>query len=721
MPPGALLSFLQPALLWGLSAALLPVLIHLLFRPRPRRVRFPAIALLQDAIVDARRAHRLQNLALLLVRAAGLATAALLLAGPTCTPPDAAAGGNGPTATVLVLDDSLSTRARLRFGQPETLLDVQRRYIAERLAAASGAAQGSEWALVTAGTAGGSWTSDAASLRQRVESAADDRLHARPLGAALDAAARLLRTTRLPARHLVIVSDGAASAWRDVPPRLLTGLEGTRVTVVWAADQLPPNLTLVAATAPDLIQAATLPTPMRVRVRSAGVATEVWVVARDGETVLQRVGPLALDAGGTLDAEVLLPPGPPGPRSATIGIEPADLLPFDQERHVAWQTGPRPEAWLVVADATDAERDVAAVVLRNLLAPELLPPEQQRLRLRVLDPPGFVGAVEARGREASNPALVVVMPGVSVSADGVEALRRWMEAGTFVLLVPDSGALLPDWPGLRGLLAEGLPEREALATDVTLRFEEAPPDEALKLAYAELARVVVRQRVRLRGLLGPVTSAARYSDGPPAVVTRRFGAGTLALLTTTPDPSWSELGIRAAGLLTWLHRLADAALGAPTAAAAFTAGEVTRRSFPTLTGSGLVEVRAPGAAGQPPAWVRLRDGTPESPWPTAAAGRYEVRRADRPESRVEYVVNWPAEEFDLTPLKPADLTQWLGEGRVNLVFLSGSERGGPERGGWQRPNPAQILGAAVAALFLLETAWSVRRGRPPAASAGTGG
>ena len=716
---GAPFSFLQPALLWGLSAMLLPILIHYLLRPRPRRVRFPALALLRGAIVEGRRAHRVRHAVLLLVRASGLAAAALLLAGPTCAPAGGTTDGDVATATVLVLDDSLSTRARLRFGQPETLLDVQRRYIADRLAAGRWAARGSEWALVTAGAATGSWTPDLESLRQRVASAADDRLHARPLGAALDAAVRLLRTTRLPARQLVIVSDGAASAWRDVPPGLLAGLEGTRVTVACAAETPPSNLTLAAAAGPDLVQAAALPTPIRVTVRSAGVATDVWVVARDGETVLQRIGPLQLAAGATLSTDLFLPPGPPGPRSATISVEPADLLPFDQERHVAWQTGPRPAALLVVADATEADRDVAAVVFRNLLAPDLLPPEQQRLSLRVLDPAGLAAALSPRAGGDPAPALVVMLPNVPVSVEGLEALRRCMEAGAFVLLVPNSLSLAPDWPGLRALLGENPPERETPATDVMLRFETPPADETLALAYAELGRAVVQQRLRLPGLLGPVTVVARYSDGPPAIVARRFGAGTLALLTTTPDPSWSELGIRAAGLLTWLHHLADSALGAPSAAAQFTAGETTTRPFPALTGTGPAEVRALHAAGQPTAWVRLRDGQPESPWPTIPAGRYAVRLADEPLSRAEYVANWPAEEFDLTPLTAADLPRWLGEVRANFVYCGGSERSIGGRGSWHQPTPAQALGAAIAALFLLETVLSVRRGRMPSGSAAT--
>ncbi len=45
------LSFANPLLAWGLLAALLPVVIHLFFRKRPRPTPFPAI----DFILRARR------------------------------------------------------------------------------------------------------------------------------------------------------------------------------------------------------------------------------------------------------------------------------------------------------------------------------------------------------------------------------------------------------------------------------------------------------------------------------------------------------------------------------------------------------------------------------------------------------------------------------------------------------------------------------------------
>ncbi|NLG43955.1 MAG: hypothetical protein GX547_11955, partial [Phycisphaerae bacterium] len=77
--------FAQPALLGGIALAAVPIVIHLLLRPRPRRTRFPAIVLLRRVVLTGQRSSRFQNLMLMLVRAAFLALLALLLAAPVRT------------------------------------------------------------------------------------------------------------------------------------------------------------------------------------------------------------------------------------------------------------------------------------------------------------------------------------------------------------------------------------------------------------------------------------------------------------------------------------------------------------------------------------------------------------------------------------------------------------------------------------------------------------
>ncbi|HET8733109.1 MAG TPA: BatA domain-containing protein, partial [Anaeromyxobacteraceae bacterium] len=113
------LGFLNPALLWGLLAAAIPLVIHLFFRRRPKPVPFPAIDFVLRARKQAEQRLRLKKVLLFTARTLLLAAAALAIARPRAERPVAAAAGagGGPQATVIVLDASASMQYRLG-GQP---------------------------------------------------------------------------------------------------------------------------------------------------------------------------------------------------------------------------------------------------------------------------------------------------------------------------------------------------------------------------------------------------------------------------------------------------------------------------------------------------------------------------------------------------------------------------------------------------------------------------
>ena len=74
------LSFLHPALLWGLAAAAIPLAIHLFYRRRPKPVPFPAIDFVMQARRETERRLKLRRVLLFTARTALLAAAALAIA-----------------------------------------------------------------------------------------------------------------------------------------------------------------------------------------------------------------------------------------------------------------------------------------------------------------------------------------------------------------------------------------------------------------------------------------------------------------------------------------------------------------------------------------------------------------------------------------------------------------------------------------------------------------
>jgi len=126
------LSFLHPVLLWGLAAAAIPLAIHLFHRRRPKAVPFPAIDFVMQARRETERRLKLRRVLLFAARTALLAAAALAIARPRLTAPEAQAaqGPAGPAATAVVLDTSASMAYRLG---GRTLLDRAREDVLEVL------------------------------------------------------------------------------------------------------------------------------------------------------------------------------------------------------------------------------------------------------------------------------------------------------------------------------------------------------------------------------------------------------------------------------------------------------------------------------------------------------------------------------------------------------------------------------------------------------------
>ena len=121
-------------------------------------------------------------------------------------------------------------------------------------------------------------------------------------------------------------------------------------------------------------------------------------------------------------------------------------------------------------------------------------------------------------------------------------------------VVPRRPRLAASATGPRQLLSDDLPADEELSEPTS--FVWKPESEfAGHSELIELSRCGVLRRLRLGELQKEVEVHAQYADERPAVVSRRRGS-RLFLLTTAPDPQWSDLG-SGAGLLSWLHLLVD--------------------------------------------------------------------------------------------------------------------------------------------------------------------
>ena len=709
------IGFLDPALLWGLGAASLPLLIHLFFRRRPRPLAFPAFELLLRARRQTERRLKLRKLLLFLARTLVLAAVALALARPRAERPEAAAAvAAGPAATVILLDGSGSMGWRLG---GETLFERGR-----RAALAALTRLGSEEpvaALLCDGTPPRAVAPsfDRAAARELLAEARPTALHA-DLTACLAAAAQGLAEGRGQERlgkRIVVLTDLTATAWRlEAPPPQLPGPGGRPVrpeveVVDVARGAALPNLAVTGLAAePD---AAVGPRGYRVTatVLNAGSerATEVPLTLR-----------AAGDARPPVRAFLDLPPGSSvrktfshafaagGPAVLTAAL-PADPLALDDERSLTLRV-PREVKALVVDGAPSPTRlrDEAWFVEAALGSPA------SPVRPTLIDAEALATA-DLRAFD-----VVLLLNVRTVGARGPD-LEAFVHAGGGLFISmgdqvdPDVAnrelaALLP--LPLHLVKTAAAPGAEQGAARLA-RIDEAHP--ALSVFTGEAREGLVGARfqrymlTRPAGRGEPPAVLAAYDDGAPALVEARRGLGRVLLYTSTVDRDWTDWPLRTSFLPAmqrfagWLSGALDDRRDPPTVVG-------TARTLHLGPGRRLAALVGPDGLSHPArdlgaTLATTADGGSDVTFSPRQPGVWQAQVEERGTTRADGALSFAAvvdpRESDTRRLEPEDLTAWLGgRATARVDGPAGGAGGGAGVPLWS------ILLAVAVALFLAEAA-----------------
>jgi len=699
--------FLQPLYLLGLLAVALPVLLHLLQRRRPRRQRFAALEFVLRSQRRVSSRFRLRQLLLLLARCLAVALLVLALARPQWMAPASPLAGSGPpTATVLVLDDSLSMR--LEDGG-ESLFERARSLATEVL---QGLRPEDAAAVVLASSPPralqGQPIYERGPLLDSV-AALQPSHRGTDLAGAVTLAASLLERSSLPRRRVLVLSDLRAPGFDRA--RLPCGAERPCGFELGAlpigplepsGDRYLERLEIDPAPGEGPMAYA-----LRARVLGQGAAAEGELQLHleiDGERVAS--ASLQLQAGSgektfvhRFDA--------PGRHQGAVVLEP-DALPADDRRSFVIDVQPTVQVLLVNGDPRPTPREDELYYLERALAPGA--EGSGRLQATLISPPLLPGAQLERFK-------VVVLANVSgLGADQVRRLEAYAREGGAVLLSAgenvdperwsrDLAPLLPR--ALRGTHRASLQgdEGELLAP---LRGDSpllgpllGPGGEGLRAA-----------RFRNYLLLEPggadaVTVHLSAASGAPLLLERQVGQGRVALFTSTLDGDWTDLPLRT-GFLPLLQELllhlADALRRGQDPPALVGA----RVHFALPSGAERVLLEQPGEA--------LRNlVVAELPDPT----RLELARAERPgicaarsfasdgrllAEELRAVVTDPTES-DLSPLAAADRA---------ALGADGQPSGGAAEG-QLRPERLWPWALALLLLMLLAEAVLLLRGAPRAA------
>jgi hypothetical protein len=109
-------TYLNPLFLWGLGAVSLPIIIHLLFKKRRKKLLFSTLRFLKIATRENARRNRIKQLILLLLRMAVVALVIFAFARPFFRHEALAGIGPGAKEVVFLVDRSFSMGAESELG-----------------------------------------------------------------------------------------------------------------------------------------------------------------------------------------------------------------------------------------------------------------------------------------------------------------------------------------------------------------------------------------------------------------------------------------------------------------------------------------------------------------------------------------------------------------------------------------------------------------------------
>ncbi|WP_434384125.1 BatA domain-containing protein [Melittangium boletus] len=547
------MSFAHPWMLLGTLAALIPVLVHLFDRRRPRPHPFGPMAFVLRSQKRTASRLKLKRLLLYALRTLILLALPLALAMPELRQDaNAAQVVKGPAATAIVLDASLS----MRWSDGTSLFERARDEARDALADLRPEEPATVLVCTDTPEAPGAPAFDRARLRQLIDEAAPSYAAA-DLSRCLDLAARALEDSPLAGKRLVVVSDLTVGSLRlESPTPTVKGPTGEQVRpevvlrdVAQGLDALP-NHALVDLKVEPAPQAGPRAFQFTFTVKnfSPTPLKDLEAAVRVGDTTLGK-GFVDVPANGTAQKTLTVRFTQGGTLTGEGTLTPDGLAEDDRRAFVL--AVPRPLKALVVNGNPNATRyrDEAFFVDAALSAPGS--PVQSSVR----DP-------SAAWREDLKQYDLVLLLNVAAPEDAqAAALTEFVREGGGLFISmgdhvdPDAynarlGALLPR--KLR-LVRTSVERDDAAAEERAAKLAQVSTEHPLFAPFTGRAEEGLTGAHFYRYMLLEADAGAReesdqvlaaYQDGAPSVAVARRGRGRVALFTSTVDRDWTDFPIR---------------------------------------------------------------------------------------------------------------------------------------------------------------------------------
>ena len=326
------LGFIHLGFLAASAAVAVPIVIHLLFRQRARRVEIGTIHFLRVVLQDQARRRKIRRWLLLALRAAGVLLLALLFARPFWRAPETL---GSEREVVILIDRSASMAAGVAGATP---FDKAQRQATKLIA---GLPSGSTVRLAYF---------DADDVAPAPESKIDLAMrpalagtdYTRALGWARD----IIVASRRLKREVFLLTDLQRSG---IGPPLADGFPaGTAIELVDVGRPLTTNLAIEEITAEQTELKGGKPPVIAARVYNAGVfpARDLHVsLSLNGKPAVEKT--VSIDGRSRQLVRFEAPVNEPGMYQGFVEVAAHDDLPFDDRRWLAFQAR-RPDRVLLI-------------------------------------------------------------------------------------------------------------------------------------------------------------------------------------------------------------------------------------------------------------------------------------------------------------------------------------------------------------------------------------
>lgn len=661
------MTFLNPFVLFGLLAASIPILIHLLNFRKPKKVDFSSLAFLKELEKTSMQRVRIKEWLLLALRILAVCCLVLGFAQPILQ-------GSATDATFsktlygIILDNSLSMK--LKNGNGTYL--TQAKKVANELVQQS--KKGDEFLLQTTASGGISQRAFFKSKEALLKEIAviDAQPDAKSLIGTVKKAIRQMETVGNRNKELYVMSDLQRSTFLD-SLEAIEKQSGTHLVLVPVGDPLPTNIAITDVQLESRIVEEGQPVKMTATLqnfsdkRLDNYSVQAFL---EGIPVAQAV--TVLPANGEAQVEFTVTPQRRGWLGGEVKIE-GDSFEDDNKRYFVIQV---PEKRKILLVKGDGER---SSYVDLALSPQLTDG-------RVVFQTNSINEAALASTDLQSYDVVMLIGARTFSPNEAESLKRFTEQGGGVVFFPSSNPTPQDYTGLFSALGGGrfngmngqIANKNIVAKFDRVELEHPLFDgmfNAADVATKQIESPDIRLMMQYAQVSGTEQPLIRLTNGQPFLQEIRNGKGTTLLFAVAPDPQWSDFptrGIFVPLLYRTLYYLS-----------------ADRASVEADGSGGDEDIVVIGAEGTAPLRLLASDGEEfttsqqsvyggiliEVEGIVKKAGVYEVKQGDKTLRKV--AINANSRESDLVRFSPEDAKTQLEQGTkasVKLMNVEGAVR-----------------------------------------------